>query len=267
MTDDYLELDAKRERILLAGFPGSGKTYALLGLADMIGMADPKAKIWVLDADRGFGKIQKQEWPQVKGLDYRVAREWDDVEAFVEEVSALQTDHDWIFIDMIGRFWEMAQSLEVAAVHGLSMGRKMLQARKELVEQAKLQAPGSLPQPDWTVIKRLHNDEFIDRLTAGWDANIIATTSLDPLDTSRDDQLLVSIFAQYGFKPDGEKRNSHRFDTVLFLSLLGKKRELTTIKDRARPLLNLTIQGTNLFDEFKDALAEKNYAFAGGVLG
>lgn len=263
---NYLELDLNRERILLCGMPNSGKTYALCALADFIGLHSPESTIWVLDADRGLSKVKKADWPQVDNIDperYKVARQWDDVEAFVEDVGPKQTPKDWIFIDMLGRFWEMAQNVEVSAVHGVSMGQKMLEARKQLVEDAKLQAPGSLPQPDWTVIKRLHNDDFIDRLTSSWDANIVATTSLDKLDTARDDALLVSIFATYGYKPDGEKRNPHRFDTIMFIEQAGQKRTYTTIKDRGRPIFNKQAYKGSVWEQFVADLGEKGFNFAG----
>ena len=81
----------------------------------------------------------------------------------------------------------------------------MLEQRRKMVEAAKLQAPGTLPQPDWTVIKRFHNAEFIDKLSTAWEAHIVATTGLNKLDTQRDDSLLVEVFAPFGFRPEGEK--------------------------------------------------------------
>lgn len=257
-----MEVDAQRERILLCGQPTSGKTYAILALADYVGVRDPKAKVYILDADRGMGKV-KRDWPDVENIDHTLARSWDDIQDWIEEVEPKQTARDWIVIDMIGRLWEMAQSFEVGIVHQQSMGKRLLEARRDLVAASKLQAPGSLPQPDWTVIKKLHNDEFIDRISTRWDSHIIATTSVDPLDANRDDGLLVSVFQEYGWKPDGEKRNIHRFDTIMFIQEVAKgKRRFTTIKDRGRPLLSRVNYEKNIWEAFAERLEKSNYTFA-----
>jgi len=256
-----LEVSAQRERILLCGQPTVGKTYSVYALADYVALKDPDAKIFVLDVDRGMGKV-KREWPNVNNIEYYLARKWDGVERFMDKVGPKQKARDWVIIDMIGRCWELAQSFEVGIVHEESMGKRMLEARRQLVAASKLQAPSSLPQPDWTVIKKLHNDMFIDEISIEWDAHVVATTSIDPLDMERDDGLLTSIFQSYGWKPDGEKRNVHRFDTIAFMEIVGKKRRLTTIKDRGRPLLTRLEFGSNLWEAFAEALEKKNFSFA-----
>jgi hypothetical protein len=261
-SNDDLELDAQRERILIGGAPGTGKSYSLLALADYIQIRDPDAKIFILDADRGMGKVRKSEWPQVNNIaKHYVARNWEVVEQFLAEVGEEHRPKDWVFIDMLGRFWDMAQSLEVSAVHGVSPGQAMLNARKNLVEQHKLHAPGSLPQPDWTVIKRFHNDEFIDTISNVWDAHVVATTALNKLDVDRDDALLVEIFAPYGYRPEGEKYNVHRFDTVMFMSLEGDKRYISTVKDRGRHLVKHLLF-ENLWDTYSESLKKNKQIFA-----
>ena len=252
--EEEMELDANRQRIELCGFPGSGKTFALYALAEMLMVLDPDAKIYALDFDRGMGKV-RPEWPDVDNIRFFRGRKWADVMEFVDTVSKVQTKRDWIFLDMIGKAWEMAQNFEIAIVHDNTAGLQLLEARRAMVEAKKLQGPGTFPQPDWTVIKRLHNEEFIDAITSEWDAHVIATTSLDPVDADRDDELIVSIFQQYGFKPDGEKRNAHRFDTVMFVMKKGPRRLLYTLKDRGRPLIDgVEVKGESIWDAYEEAL-------------
>ncbi len=256
-------IGADRERILLCGMPGSGKSYSLLALCDLIGLHTPDAKIFLLDADRGIGKINKTEWPMVNNIHtYKMARTWEDVESFIDEVEKEQTPQDWVLIDMLGRFWEMAQSLEVGVVHGVTTGSAMMAARKRAVEASQLNAPGSLPQPDWTVIKRFHNDEFIEKISTRWDCHLVATTSLNRLD-QRDDAMLQEIFASHGFRPDGEKYNVHRFDTVMFVMNNGKH-IFQTIKDRGRKLIPKTEYGHNLWESYAAVLRDNKYSMAGG---
>ena len=260
---DRMEIDAERERILLAGQPTSGKTYSLLALADYVSIHNPKAKVFLLDADRGVGRVHKADFSHVKFAQQHLGRRWEDVVKFIADVGAVQTRNDWVLIDMLGRFWDMAQNLEVSAVHGVSTGQAMLEACKKMVEASKLNAPGTLAQPDWSIIKRFHNEEFIDEITLSWDANVVATTSLNKLDTDRDDALLVEVFAKYGFRPEGEKHNVHRFDTVMLIEAESDRHYLSTAKDRGRTLMHHVQFGESLWETYADELKKAGYSFCG----
>ncbi len=260
MAEELL-IDANRQRIELGGQPGTGKTYALFALAEMIMVEDPEAHIYALDFDRGMGKVLP-EWPGIDNITFYPGRKWEDVMDFVEKVQPLQGPRDWIFLDMIGKAWELAQNFEISMVHDNTAGKLLLEARKKMVEDNHMQAPGQFPTPDWTVIKRLHNDEFIDAITDRWDAHVVATTSLDPLDDRFDDQLLTSVFQEFGYKLDGEKRNVHRFDTIMFVERRGPRIFIHTLKDRGRPTIkDVEVKGRSLWEDYEAALKKKGYSW------
>lgn len=247
--------EIEREKVLLYSQAGIGKTYAILKLAELWATINPEAWVYVIDADDGVGKLWRAEFPDVTNLRYSLVRTWPDVSAKIKEIKAQIQPDDWIAIDMIGRYWELAQSYEVGEVYGEDAAEYLLAARKQAVEASKTNQPPTLASVDWNVVKRLHNDSFIDDIIGHWKCHVLATTSADPIIAEFDTEETKSLFGQYGFKPDGEKRNPHRFDTVMLLTKIkAGDRFFTTIKDRGRPLLDKEPFGKDLWLSYDECL-------------
>lgn len=233
--------DDVRERILAYGSAGVGKSFAILNLAQIVSVTSPESTVWIIDADDGLAKLRKAKFPFLTNIKWEHILAWPQIQEAIPFLKANVKRHDWICIDMIGRFWEMAQSFEVGEVYGKTASEFMLVARAEAIAAAKLNKPATLPSVDWNIVKKLHNDDFIDKLASDFPCNLFVTTSADPLIADMDDPKTIAMFASVGFKPDGEKRNPHRFDTVMFLrSMRDGTRVFSTIKDRARPLIKET---------------------------
>lgn len=247
-----------RERVLAYGGPGVGKSTAILKLAQTLSVVDPKATVWVIDADDGLQKIWQSQFKSLTNLKWKHVLEWSDLQQVIPYLKEHVKENDWISIDMIGRFWEMAQSFEVTQVYGKTASEFMLVARAEAVQSAKMNRPATLPSVDWNIVKKLHNDDFIDYLTSDFPCNLFVTTSADQI-TDLDDNKTVAMFAATGFKPDGEKRNAYRFDTVMFLKMLRNgDRMFSTLKDRARPLIPEE-KFNNLLGDYDQILKAKGF--------
>ena len=246
-----------RERVLAYGGSTVGKSHSILQLAQTVAMLDPTAQVYVIDSDDGLRKIWQNHFASLKNLNWSLAKHWDEVQSAMDALGPVVKPNDWVCVDMIGKFWEMAQSFEVRQVYGKDASEYMLVARAEAVAAAKMNKPATLPGHDWNVIKKLHNENFIDRIVTEFPCNVYATSAADPLIQEFDDQKIITMCGTVGYKPDGEKKNIHRFDTVMFLSMYRDgSRVFTTVKDRARPLMR-DIPFTNLFVDYHEALKEQ----------
>lgn len=261
MVDIYdVPEETERERVLLYSGSGTGKSFAVLALAEYVNETDPTATIWVFDPDRGIQKCWKREKPTAK-IKHIKTPDWPALEEGLDQIEDSIKPNDWVVIEMIGRYWEMAQSYEVGEVYGSKAGEYLLLARQKAIQDAKSSKPATLPSVDWQVVKKLHNDDFIDRILSSWDCNVLITTAADELIRELDDPKIISLFESVGYKPDGEKRNVHRVDTVMFMYMNAKGRHITTIKDRGRPLLKDQKIESNLWVSFDAALRDKGFNF------
>jgi hypothetical protein len=253
-----------RNKILLFSEPGVGKTYSLLSLASVLQIVSPESRVFALDTDEGLNKAWKEYFPDLSNFYYHLVKTWDELAAYTDALEKAVKPTDFLCLDMIGRLWEMAQAYEVENVYGKTAAEFLLIARQKAIDSARSKQPATLPSVDWNVVKKFHNDDFMDRVVARWDCHVIATTGADPINTQWASPEIISIFGPIGYHPDGEKRNPHRFDTVMFLRLGGSgKRDFKTIKDKAKPLLDWTSFKDNLWTDYHEALQKhgKQYRF------
>jgi hypothetical protein len=261
---DSLDSLETYERILACGAPGSGKSDAIVRLA--LDLQDTGHKLVVIDRDRGIGKAVKEicGGGAPENLTYFLAKTWDRVRQGVSYGFKTLTPGDWLVFDMLGPLWDFAQNEYARMVYGEDLTDHILllraDAQKEMDKkgistrsidgESKKKANSTVStamaysgmegRTDWSLIKRMHNDDVLDRAILHGEFNILATTSIVPLD----DQALVNwpLFKVIGKRPEGEKHNVHRFDTIAFLE--RNKEGFTwrtdlgggTGKDRGRPL-------------------------------
>ena len=100
--------------------------------------------------------------------------------------------------------------------------RKAQGANADKTRAGAMKYGGLQGRVDWTVIKQMHNDEIRDR--AIWDGNfhILGTTSVSPLQEGSETSAWPE-FEPLGIKPEGEKGNRHKFDTLALSYKQGGK--------------------------------------------
>lgn len=219
-----------KERILLGGESGAGKTYACLTIAAMY----PERKFHVIDLDDGWMPVQIQEFSDLANVEYYRVLDWTALMATLKELKP--GPDDWVVVDMLVRAWEMVQNHFVNEVFNKDIGSYFLEARKMLKQNAS--NLGALRGwTDWPVINKMHSD-FINTVVYSWPCNLLATTSMSPL-TEVDDAEVQHLMTNAGLKLkfDGQKNNPFRFHTTLVLSQDRKGHYITTCRDRGRPRL------------------------------
>lgn len=238
MGDDLDNLETV-ERILVCAAPGAGKSDSIVRLA--LDLQETGHRMVVIDRDRGIAKAIKEICGGEKpaNLTYFLAKTWQRVRDGVTYSFEHLGPGDWLCFDMLGPLWDFAQNEYARAVYGEDLTDHLLllraDAQKEMDRQGigtrstnvkdkqeankvvsqQMQYSGMEGRTDWSVIKRMHNDDVMDRAILHGEFNILATTSITPL--SEQDVTKWPLFKIIQKRPEGEKHNVHRFDTIAFL--------------------------------------------------
>jgi len=257
------DLGAKFHKILVYGQTGTGKTFGILHIAASL----KNNTLFYLDTDEGTSKDVDEFPDDVKSrLQYYLATSMDEMIADLNDATLKCMPGDWIVVDMAARVWDLAQSEFIRKVFDASeVGRYYLEMRRELERHPVITKSGGVDkQPnldgwtDWVPIKKRHNEDFMDvlkMLPRKKGVHVLVTTSADQLKTQgkfADKGDTISVFGKVGYKPEGEKHNPHRFDTILFLSKAGGEYYVTCLKNRGRKEFGQTLipEGYSFFEVY-----------------
>ncbi|MFA5728485.1 MAG: hypothetical protein WC957_03585 [Candidatus Neomarinimicrobiota bacterium] len=248
------------ERILIGGAPGSGKTYAWLTIARML----PDAKFYVIDPDDGVRRVWYNEFPDVTNIEYYLTPKWfaKDYESFkkkpvIEKLPGSRLNiyksgvadswkaikpklklGDWLIVEHLHLLWTSVQDAYSNESFDQSIGNFFLERRKESLAGVK-KSEKSNEWQNWTVIKGLHNSDFINSACFDHPAHVFMTTSLSLNDGGKEDIEISSFYGDTKLRYEGEKHNPFRVQTHLTTKSTGRgdKRTYylnTLIKDRGR---------------------------------
>lgn len=203
-----------REKLLIGGDTNTGKTVAIIYTA----IAYPNSKVVVFDAEGDVEMTVAEMGIEIPNLTIvNVKPDWKEFTDKYKELKATLQPDDWMCFDMMSVFWDLAQIYFSRRVFGETPSEHILKLR----EQAKKTNFGGFDGlTDWSLIKRMHNEDVFDDAVR-WSAfNVMATTSLT--DFSPKEQIpqmgLDYIMAhEFGKKLEGEKHNKFRFRTIVIL--------------------------------------------------
>ena len=200
-----------KESIMIVGGDSVGKTAMLFDIAK----AHPDAKIYIFDFENKTAKIHAGFYPEVENVTIKLIKSWADVIKAFDVAEKVLKAGDWLMIDGLGTAWDMIQA--------------------EWAEQG----------PDqWQWIKARHNKDFLDKASAAsyhFAATAWAQSNADyniDRETDREIKDDLLLWKQFGFRPDGEKRNTRRFDTVFALHSRVNpiRQEISTIQGQGAAL-------------------------------
>lgn len=263
-----LNLMLNREAILLGGGQGSGKSYSIAKLIEEGQDEDAGFTVMVIDRDRGMGKVLREVFGKTlpENLDYRLIKTWDDMIQAITDAFDILGAGDWLCFEHCGKIWDFVQEEFARAVYGESVGDHLLMLRAEAQEalraaeidlrdsdaaarkeanktvSGKMQYSGLDGRNDWGPIKRMHNGGVFDKVIVEADFNVLTTTAMTPLQDEDLKKGRWPDFHRLGLRPEGEKHQIYRHDTVaiayqkegqyLWRTDLG----MDTGKDRGREL-------------------------------
>jgi len=228
------KIQGMRERILVYGVHGAGKTYAFLSIARLLQEKGSPARMYIVDCDDGVPRMLAEEFPDLENIEIRPAYDWQTATAAMDEFTDKAKLDDWIVVDMIDKPWSSVQSYFTEEVYGKTMGDFLLEIRKE-AKTPKEAATAIAREQMWQIIGNLYKDwqkKFIYQNPA----HIFATSGLSIV--SRDEDAEVRRLYPGGTMPAGHKRLGHEFHTVIQMRKEQSGGKDTyyaqTIKDRGR---------------------------------
>jgi len=255
-----------QERILVAGAPGTGKTFGWACLA----RAMPQHKFYVIDPDDGvrrvlyetdedgnrifvnlsnieyyltpkwftsgvenIGKVNALSDPELKAFQGGVADAWKVIKTKVKP-------DDWIVVEHLGNIWGRVQDGFADEVFEKDIGQYFLESRKKMRAGAK-RLDALEGWTDWSVINKLHNDDFIIPICFENPAHVYMTTAFSTVDPkAKEEAAIKAFYGDTSIRLEGQKHNPFRAQTILFFKATGSKDDRkffmnTFLKDRGRP--------------------------------
>jgi len=254
-----------RERILVAGAPGTGKTYSWACIA----RSCPKNKFYVIDPDDGVRRVLyevnedgERTFPDLSNIEYYFTPRWyTDGSANLGKVQTLQDkeikayqsgiadawkvikpklkEGDWIVVEHLGNVWARVQDGFADEVFDKDIGQYFLEKRKTLKGGAK-RLDALEGWTDWSVINKLHNEDFLVPVCFENPAHVYMSTSFTTTQPGiKEDQEVKAFYGGTDIRLEGQKHTPFRAQTILIFKATGgrdSRRFLcnTFLKDRGR---------------------------------
>ncbi len=241
----HAPLDAERERILLYGAPGAGKTYAWLGVADLSQKTKSPAHFHVIDTDRAALRMMRGPTAEFAHLDNVTIYQARDIEQATEasdKILANVGKEDWIVIDMLSNVWDSMSNWWIAKVFDESPVDYWATTRKRILaskEKGKGDSKefGGQDSLDWQYITKAYLSWELP-ITIDAPCHVFATAAETEIQArfDKDGEKRARYISTNFQAPRGQKLTEHRFHTVLRITSLTSiketTRELTMHKDR-----------------------------------
>lgn len=242
-----------RERILLYGREGTGKTYDWLTIAKAL----PDVKFYCIDTDDTTERMLEDEFSDVRNVESIQVNEWSEFKEEVLDVldelnkTAKQDtpslELPWVVVDMSDVTWDWVQGYFTEEVFDKDIDQYFLEARKAQSKGASKLTPLE-GWTDWQVINRLYQGVWIP-LSRGKNYHLLITAKVQDVAGKSE---VKTLYEELGNMPAGEKRMGHRMHTVLQKKSSSNGWFISTAKDRGREIL----KGEFVEDFAKDYLQE-----------
>lgn len=224
-----------RERIMLVGGAGAGKTHAWFTIAN-----NTDGHFYVLDSDIAAQRFLDSE--QFAHLEPRLSivepSQWQDYIGSVKKWAAVADRDSWLVVDLYGKAWDEVQANFTQEVYGEELGEFWMRYRKQL--QAADGRGSKNPFDvtiDWQPIKA--NWKSWTTQIIRWPGHVLVACAAKSLNEQYDGADLLARYRQFGAKPDADKAADHLFHTVMWMKgNTAETRRMFSVKDRQRELVS-----------------------------
>lgn len=228
-----------RERILLYGEPGTGKSNAVISIAKFLKSTHSAGRIFVIDNDKSYQRVA-----ELMGLgDHLQVEEcydFPDHRAALEKFVRTVRPDDWLVCDLMSEVWSCAQTFYTDSVYD-DEANYFLKVRQAMNNPAKENVLDGWT--DWQYVNKIYS-AFARPFIYKSPCHVIAVSTAEPVSRAKpgstvgDDKETISVFGSVGFRPEGQKRLRHQFNTTILMHKDNRSRYLmTTVKDRDRELV------------------------------
>lgn len=226
-----------RERLLLYGGGGSGKTNAVLSIARSLA----EGEMYVVDNDYSFAYARALETDFADCADrvhvFECDPDWESMTGAVKAAAeAADPEHDWLVIDSLSPSWEFVQSYMSEKITGADLPEYMANLRRDSAD-LKEYSRALVDQLPWAIIKKEYAKHIYGPIRS-WRGHLVLTAEAKVIGRQEDDEIKDLYGGTIGVKPVGEARLHHVTATTLLLVKKGNgSYVVSTVKDRNRPEL------------------------------
>lgn len=231
-----------RERILLYGKEGTGKTHAWFSVAEAL----PDVPFFCVDTDDSVQRLLETDFQDLTNIECRVAQTWEEFDQAVKDFTAKidawtkshppkkKQDYPWIIVDMSDVTWDMVQSYFTEKVFNKGIEDYFLQTRVQMAKSHTTKDNQFEGWTDWPVINKIFQSTWNKLAKGGDNYHLYITAGAKP-PTGAENK---SMYGPLKAMPTGEKRMGHRVHTILMGSVTKNGWALSTAKDRGRAMLD-----------------------------
>ncbi len=208
--------ESNRERILIFGPPGVGKSRCYIDIYNRI-----DGDMYVIDSDvaveRMFRDVDQSR------LSYNEATDYEEAANAMTDYVKQAVEGDWIVIDLLTPTWAWVQDY-------WAMKKGKTKANTDLA----LWMPMDNKDYDWVTINRMYNN-FLRPIMKTPAHIMVITEETDVMDGKFEGDT-DRLFKEFGMKPRGNKRVPHMFHECIHLGMKNFKTEtlynITAAKER-----------------------------------
>jgi DNA polymerase III delta prime subunit len=227
-----LRTEGPKERILLMGPWGVGKSTAILNIAEMMEQTNAEGTVHVVDTTyEAERNLQGQTNTEIHSVET-----WDEYISAVKRIREVGGPSDWLAVDRIDPVWDQAQAGYSEKAFGKDIDQWFLEYKAAGKEGHAFSGEYGT---NWVAIKRMY-EAFMTEVMR-FKGHVIATAKAVPVQEPNrdgkggDNPDLRAEYGKFGVRPAGEKNLGFMFHTVLLLSEVKQgEYTYTTVRDRRR---------------------------------
>jgi hypothetical protein len=210
-----------KERMLLVGGPGSGKSWGAYQIATRM------PHTYVIDNDFSWPKMMElHPSPGTITLFDLQPDDWAGIEQAFDFILDEAGPDDLLVLDSMTPTWPAVQDWYTNEFYSKGLDEFFIEARKNGKDGVGLDG-----WKDWSVINKKYGQLY--RNINRFPGHVVLTAEAEPLGDGADPEMR-RIFGRV--KPRGQKSMAHKVDTILLMTNTAKGYEMRPVKDRGREL-------------------------------
>lgn len=230
-----------KERILLMGGYGAGKSNSWAELARYMRESKAPGKMFIIDTDFAAERYSDSYPDFYSNVEVADVEDYDEslgaVKRFRDEARIRRDENpdvnDWLVVDLADKPWDYAQEAFTIKAEGKNVADWLLSIKKG---DETMQGDWGI---NWKIINKLYK-EFIGPVIR-FPGHVLACTPVDLVKTGDrngkggDSTEIQELFGRWGVKPKGQKDLGHQFLTVMLMQATSNgKWVMNTVKDVRR---------------------------------